>query len=80
MAAEPTRRNVGLGIDCSDSLLYEGVTGHARRMIPLFASEEINPHGCKLILLTKSKNVHYLEGLRTMNVLLTFSLNPQAYR
>lgn len=73
----PDRRNLGLGIDCSDSLLYEGVTHHARRLIPLFASAEANPHGCKLILLTKSTNVHYLEGLPTRNVLLTFSLNPE---
>ena len=62
---KPNRRNLGLGTDCSDSLLYEGITGHARRLIPLFASEETNPHGCKLILLTKSTNVGYLEGLPT---------------
>jgi len=74
---KPTRRNVALGIDCSDSLLYEGVTGHARRLIPLFASAETNPHGCRLILLTKSKNVHHLGDLPTTNVLLTFSLNPE---
>jgi DNA repair photolyase len=73
----PSRRNLGLGIDCSDSLLCEGATGHARRLIPLFASEQANPHGCKLILLTKSVNVHYLHGLPTRNVLLTFSLNPE---
>ena len=73
----PDRKNLGLGIDCSDSLLYEGVVGHARRLIPLFASPRTNPHGCKLILLTKSANVHYLEGLPTENVLLTFSLNPE---
>jgi DNA repair photolyase len=75
---KPNRRNLGLGIDCSDSLLYEGVTGHARRLIPLFASAESNPHGCRLVLLTKSKNVHYLEGLPAANVLVTFSLNPEA--
>ena len=74
---KPDRRNVGLGIDCSNSLLYEGVTGHARRLIPLFASSETNPHACKLILLTKSVNVRYLEGLPTENVLATFSLNPE---
>jgi spore photoproduct lyase len=70
--------NLGLGIDCSDSLLYEGVTGHARRLIPLFASKEANPHNRKLILLTKSVNVEYLNGLPTTNVLATFSLNPEA--
>jgi len=74
----PNRRNLGLGTDSSDSLLYEGVTGHARRLIPIFASADTNPHGSKLILLTKSTNVHYLEGLPTKNVLLTFSLNPEA--
>ena len=73
----PDRRNLGLGIDCSDSLLYEGVTGHARRLIPLVASPESNPHGVKLILLTKSANMHYLRGLATRNVILTFSLNPE---
>jgi DNA repair photolyase len=70
-------RNLGLGIDCNDSLLYEGITGHARRLIPLFANPQTNPYGRKLILLTKSANVHYLEGLPTTNVLMTFSLNPE---
>jgi DNA repair photolyase len=69
--------NLGLGIDCSDSLLYEGTTGHARRLIPLFANEKTNPFKRKLILLTKSINVGYLEGLPTANVLMTFSLNPE---
>jgi len=69
--------NLGLGIDCSDSLLYEGVTGHARRLVPLFADNGTNPFGRKLILLTKSTNIHYLEGLPTANVLMTFSLNPE---
>lgn len=35
--ADPQRRRqhtLGLGIDCCDSLLYEGATGHARRLIP----------------------------------------------
>lgn len=67
---------LGLGIDCSDSLLYEVVTEHARRLIPLFASEETNPKGCKLLLLTKSSNAHYLEGLPTENVIYSISLNP----
>jgi DNA repair photolyase len=69
--------NLGLGIDCSDSLLYEGVTEHARRLIPLFADEKTNPFKRKLILLTKSTNVDYLKGLPTANVLMTFSLNPE---
>jgi len=70
--------NLGLGIDCSDSLLYEGIAGHARRLIPLFADPKTNPFGRKLILLTKSTNVRYLEGLPTANVLMTFSLNPES--
>ena len=74
----PNRRSLGLGIDCSDSLLYEGVTGHARRLIPLMADEATNPHGVRLILLTKSTNAGYLAGLPTRNVVLTFSLNPSS--
>ncbi len=74
---ELTKPGLNLGIDCSDSLLYEGETGHARRLIPLFSSKTKNPFGRKLILLTKSTNIHYLEGLRTTNILVTFSLNPE---
>lgn len=74
----PNRRNLGLGIDCSDSLLYEGVTGHARRLIPMFNNPKVNPHSCSLIVLTKSVNVRYLEGLPTKNVLITHSLNPES--
>jgi len=73
----PDRSTLGLGTDCSDSFLYEGVTGHARRLIPLFASDETNPRRCKLLLLTKSTNVHYLRGLATRNVVVSFSLNPE---
>jgi len=69
--------NLGLGIDCSDSLLYEGVTGHARRIIPLFSNKQTNPFNRKLILLTKSANVDYLKDLPTTNILMTFSLNPE---
>jgi len=69
---------LGLGIDCSDSLLFEGVTGHARTLIPMFANPELNPRGNKLILLTKSANTHYLEALPvTDKVAVTFSLNPE---
>jgi len=78
--ANPFRRpqhTLGLGIDCSDSLIYEGVTGHARRYIPLFADSAANPSGCKLVLLTKSANVDYLKGLPTQNTVVTFSLNPE---
>ena len=70
-------RNIGLGIDCSDSLLYEGRTGHARRLIPIFADANTNPFRRKLILLTKSAIVGHLEGLPIANILVTFSLNPK---
>jgi len=70
---------LGLGIDRSDSLLYEGLTGHARELIPRFADPESNPKGCHLILLTKSTNVHYLEDLSSSGapVAVTFSVNPE---
>lgn len=68
---------LGLGIDCADSLLFEGVTGQARMAIPLFANPATNPRGNKLVLLTKSANVHYLEGLPTANIAVTFSVNPE---
>ncbi|MBU2600712.1 MAG: hypothetical protein KKA32_00855 [Actinobacteria bacterium] len=71
------RQALGLGIDCSDSLLYEGVTGYARTLIPMFADPDTNPFKRHLVMLTKSANVHYLEGLPTENVVVTFSLNPQ---
>jgi DNA repair photolyase len=78
--AAPERRRqhtMGLGIDRSDSLLYEGVTGHARHLIPMFADQEQNPNGNLLVLLTKTANIHYLEGLPTKNVAVAFSLNPE---
>ena len=76
----PSRRphhSLGLGTDRSDSLLFEGVLGHARQLIPVFADPRRNPHGAKLFLLTKTANVHYLAGLPTANVMVTFSLNPE---
>ncbi|MBN1347350.1 MAG: hypothetical protein JXQ73_31965 [Phycisphaerae bacterium] len=76
----PDRRRfhtLGLGTDRSDSLLFEGLTGHARRLIPMFAGSETNPSGCKLLLLTKTGNVHFLSGLPTRNVIVSFSLNPE---
>ena len=76
----PGRRSchtLGLGTDRSDSLLFESITEHARRLISMFTDPVRNPHGCKLLLLTKSKNVRYLEGLPTRNVIVSFSLNPQ---
>jgi DNA repair photolyase len=72
---------LGVGIDRSDSLLYEGVTGHVRRLAPLFGSPEYNPNGNRLILLTKTANVGYLEEvapLHRRNIVVSFSLNPEA--
>jgi hypothetical protein len=37
------RKSLGLGMDCSDSLLYERVTGYARALIPIFAVKEQKP-------------------------------------
>ena len=77
---DPNRRaghTLGLGIDRADSLLFEGVTGHARHLIPMFSDRETNPKGNYLILLTKSTNTVYLEGLPTERVAVTFSLNPE---
>ena len=81
--ADPKRRpqhTMGIGIDRSDSLLYEGVTGHVRRLAPLFASPTANPNNCRMILLTKSANTHYLAEIASAdrkNVIATFSLNPE---
>ena len=78
----PTRRKqdtLGVGIDRSDSLLYEGVTSHARNLAPLFASAH-NRCGNKLILLTKSSNTRYLADIRPEHrerIVVSFSLNPQ---
>ena len=79
----PDRRpqhTLGVGIDRSDSLLYEGVTGHVRRFAPLFGNSLANPKGCKLVLLTKSTNTHYLEEIASgdrRNIVVSFSLNPE---
>lgn len=72
------RRTLGIGIDRSDSLLFEGITGHARNLIPLFADPESNPDGRQLVLLTRSANTHYLAGLPTPNIIVSMSLNPQS--
>lgn len=80
----PKRRKphtLGVGIDRSDSLLYEGVTGQVRELAPLFADENKNRNGNKLILLTKTANTGYLEDIATdhrRNIVVTFSLNPEA--
>jgi hypothetical protein len=85
--ARSSKDAIGLGIDCADSLLWEGVTSHARRLIPLFTDPRTNPLCNPLILLTKSANTHYLAELsdatlrrvdgRVPNVALTMSLNPE---
>lgn len=74
------QHTMGIGIDRSDSLLYEGVTGHIRRLAPFFANPETNPNNCRMILLTKSANTHYLSEIAPddrKNVVVTFSLNPE---
>jgi DNA repair photolyase len=70
---------LGLGIDCSDSLLYDLYTGISQWIVPLFGAPETNPKGCLLILLTKSTNVDQLEHLpHNGRVVVSFSLSPQS--
>jgi DNA repair photolyase len=79
----PSRRRqhtLGVGIDRSDSLLYEGVVQHVRNLAPLFSDPNHNPCGNKLILLTKSANTHYLADIipaHCSNIVASFSLNPE---
>ncbi|HET9922056.1 MAG TPA: hypothetical protein VFQ30_19640 [Ktedonobacteraceae bacterium] len=81
--ADPNRRRqhtLGVGIDRSDSLLYEGVISHVRNLAPLFANSNRNRSGNKLILLTKTANTHYLADIapeHRANVVASFSLNPE---
>lgn len=81
---QPSRRRqhtLGVGIDRSDSLLYEGVIPHVRSLAPLFASPAHNPQQNKLVLLTKSANTHYLADIPVVqrgNIIVSFSLNPEA--
>lgn len=81
---DPMRRRqdtLGVGIDRSDSLLYEGVTGHVRRLAPLFAHPDINQQGNKLLLLTKSANTHFLADIaphHRRQIVVSLSLNPEA--
>jgi DNA repair photolyase len=80
----PDRRRqhtLGVGIDRSDSLLYEGVIPHVRMLAPLFANEHANPKRNKLILLTKTTNTHYLADILSEHrsqVVVSFSLNPES--
>jgi DNA repair photolyase len=79
----PARRRqhtLGVGIDRSDSLLYEGVTGQVRSLAPLFANPMHNPLSNRLILLTKSANTGYLAEVapeHRSNIVASFSLNPE---
>jgi len=79
---EPGRRpahTLGVGIDRSDSLLYEGVAPHVRTLAPIMGSAQYNPQGCRLILLTKTANVHYLDEIapeHRSKIVVSFSLNP----
>lgn len=81
--ADPARRaqhTLGLGIDRSDSLLYEGIAPHARNLAPLFGSSAYNRCGNQVILLTKSANTHYLQEIAPAHrhaLVVSFSLNPQ---
>jgi hypothetical protein len=71
---------LGVGIDRSDSLLYEGVIPHVRSLAPLFANSQINQNGNKLILLTKTANTKYLTEINPenrKNIIVSFSLNPE---
>lgn len=80
---DPARRRqhtLGVGIDRSDSLLYEGVVQHVRNLAPIFSNPLHNPSGNKLILLTKTANTHYLADIapaHRYNVVASFSLNPE---
>ncbi len=70
---------LGLGIDCSDSLLYDRYTNISQWVIPMFSETSTNPKGCRLILLTKSANVDQLKDLpHNGKIVVSFSLNPQS--
>jgi DNA repair photolyase len=79
----PKRRKphmLGLGIDRSDSLLYEGIAPYVRSLAPFFGSTTLNPHGNKLILLTNTTNTHYLADIHPdcrSFIIVSFSLNPE---
>lgn len=79
---DPARRfphTLGVGIDRSDSLLYEGETALVRQLAPVFASRA-NRLDHRLVLLTKSANTRYLADIPVTqrgNIVVSFSLNPQ---
>jgi hypothetical protein len=80
---DPQRRpqhTLGVGIDRSDSLLYEGVVPHVRNLAPLFGNSKTNQKNNKLVLLTKSTNTYYLFDIlpeHRKNIIVSFSLNPE---
>jgi DNA repair photolyase len=80
---DPARRpqhTLGVGIDRSDSLLYEGVVEHVRSLAPLFGNPKLNRNDNKLVLLTKSSNTHYLTDIHPKirsHIVVSFSLNPE---
>lgn len=79
----PQRRRaevLGIGIDRSDSLLYEGLVPYVRELAPVFGDPAQNPHGCRMVLLTKTANSRYLAEVAPEHrpyIIATFSLNPQ---
>ena len=81
---DPQRRpqhTLGVGIDRSDSLLYERVAPHVHNLAPLFGEPRFNPRGNPLILLTKTANTSSLDDIDTAHrhaIKVTFSLNPEA--
>jgi len=81
---DPQRRpqhTLGVGIDRSDSLLYERVAPHVHNLAPLFGDSRFNPRGNPLILLTKTANTPALDDIDPSHrhaIKVTFSLNPEA--
>jgi DNA repair photolyase len=68
--------NLGAGIDCSDSLLYDKYTKTTQWLIPKFGDQK-TCHAKMLVLLTKSVNVNQIVDLRhNRRVAVTFSLYP----
>lgn len=80
----PARRRqhtLGVGIDRSDSLLYEQIVPHVRNLAPLFGNPQANPQKNKLILLTKTANTHVLADIlpeHRSQIVVSFSLNPES--
>jgi DNA repair photolyase len=68
--------NLGAGIDCSDSLLYDKYTKITQWLIPMFGGQKTSRLKM-LVLLTKSVNVdQILDFAHNGNVAVTFSLYP----